>query len=142
MAEPACARGHAIGPHTADVVIEAWGPTAAACYEEAAAAFVDIFVNSGHAAGGDSRAFDVGPGRPEDLLVLLLEELLFDVETRGQVAVATRVEPRGDHLCGTFTFLPVEQLEVIGPLPKGVSYHDLEFGDADRTWRCRATVDV
>jgi len=142
MAELPSARGHAVRPHTADVVIEAWGPTAATCYEEAAAAFVDIFADTTRCATCEAAAFDVGPGRAEDLLVLLLEEVLLDAETRGHVATVTRVELRGDHLVGTFMFVPVEELDIIGSVPKGVAYHDLEFRRIDGAWRCRATVDV
>ena len=141
-AELPSARGHAVRPHTADVIIEAWGPTAVACYEEAAAAFVDIFADTTDCATGEAAAFDVGPGRPEDLLVLLLEEVLLDAETRGRVAKVTRVELCGDHLVGTFSFVPAEELDIIGSVPKGVAYHDLEFGRVDGAWRCRATVDV
>lgn len=141
-ADPGSARGHAVRPHTADVVIEAWGPTAAACYEEAVTAFVEIFADTRGSPSGEVAAFDVGPGRPEDLLVLLLEEVLLDAEARGHVATATRVDVRGNHLVGTFTFVPAEELDIVGSIPKGVAYHELEFGRADGVWRCRATVDV
>jgi SHS2 domain-containing protein len=132
-----------VGPHTADAVIEAWGPTAGACLEEAVAAFVGIFADFRGADAGEERAFQVGPGSPEVLVVLLLEEVLVDVEVRGVVACAARVEIEEDgRLAGTLTTVPVDGVEVVGPLPKGVSYHGLTFGPEDGTWRCRATVDV
>jgi len=134
-------RGHAVRAHTADAVIEAWGPTAAACYEEAAAAFVDVFAAT-DTVEGSAEPFDVGPGRPEDLLVLLLEEMLFDADARGHVPVATEIEVRGDHLVGRITAVPIEEVAIIGSIPKGVSYSELEFGRSDSGWHCRATVDV
>jgi SHS2 domain-containing protein len=134
-------RGHAVRAHTADAVIEAWGPTAAACYEEAAAAFVEVFATTDTVEGPVER-FDVGPGRPEDLLVLLLEEVLFDADARGHVPIATEIEVRGDHLVGRFTTVPIEDLDIIGSIPKGVSYSELEFGTSGGGWQCRATVDV
>lgn len=124
------------------MLIEAWAPTAAACYEEAVAAFVDIFVDKSRSPTGEPVAFDLGPGRPEDLLVLLLEEVLFNAETRGRVPASTRVEIQGDRLMGAFTLVPVETPDVIGSIPKGVSYNGLVFGPADGRWCCRATVDV
>ncbi len=136
------ARGHAVRPHTADAVIEAWGPTSAACYEEAVAAFVDLFADVTDSPTGGLASFDVGPGRPDDLLVLLLEEVLLDADARGHVPTVTRVEVRGDHLVGTFTLVATEDVQVVGSVPKGVSYHDLQFGPDDAGWRCRATVDV
>ena len=134
-------RGHAVRAHTADAVIEAWGPTAAACYEEAAAAFVEVFAAT-DTVEGSVEPFVVGPGRPEDLLVLLLEEVLFDADARGHVPIATHVDVRGDHLVGRFTAVPIEELDIIGSIPKGVSYSELEFGTSDGGWHCRATVDV
>lgn len=134
-------RGHGVQAHTADVVIEAWGPTAAACYEEAAAAFVDVFA-AVDAVEGSAEPFDVGPGRPEELLVLLLEELLFGADARGRVPVATEVEVRGDHLIGRITAVPIEEVAIVGSIPKGVSYSELEFGHRDGGWVCRTVVDV
>lgn len=135
-------RGHAVRSHTADTVIEAWGPTAAACYEEAVDAFVDIFADTDASAAGSAEAFEVGPGRPDDLLVLLLEEVLFDADARGHVPTHTAVEVRGDRLAGRFTTLSIEELDITGAIPKGVSYSDLEFGPTETGWHCRATVDV
>jgi SHS2 domain-containing protein len=135
-------RGHAVRAHTADALIEAWGPTAAACYEEAVAAFVDVFAETDAAAQTATRTFDVGPGRPEDLLVLLLEEVLLDADARGHLPTITEVDVRGDHLVGTFTTVPIEEVDIIGSVPKGVSYSDLEFRPAATGWHCRATVDV
>ncbi|HTN78905.1 MAG TPA: archease [Acidimicrobiales bacterium] len=135
-------RGHAIRPHTADAVIEAWGPTAAACYEEAVAAFVDIFAETDASPPGSAEAFDVGPGRPGELLVLLLEEVLFDAEARGHVPTVTEVEVRDDRLVGRFSTVSIEELDITGAIPKGVSYSDLEFGATESGWHCRAMVDV
>lgn len=135
-------RGHAARSHTADVVIEAWASSAEACYEEAIGAFVEIFAARAVGAGSETVAFDVGPGRPDELLVLLLEEVLLGAELRGRVPTAARVAVREDHLVGTLSLVPVEEAEVTGPVPKGISYHDLAFGRVDGTWRCRAIVDV
>lgn len=135
-------RGHASRPHTADVVIEAWGPTAAACYEEAVAGFVGLFVDTSHHATTETAQFDLGPAHPEDLLVLLLEEVILIAETRGYVATATHVEVHGDRLVGTFTLARPRPGDLLGSIPKGVSYNDLEFGAAGGGWRCRAIVDV
>jgi SHS2 domain-containing protein len=134
-------RGHRVRAHTADAVIEAWGPTAAACYEEAAAAFVEMFAVT-DAVEGTEEPFDIGPGRPEDLLVLLLEEVLFDADARGHVPIGTEVEVRGDHLVGRFTTVPIEELDIVGSVPKGISYSELELGPAEPGWHCRATIDV
>lgn len=142
MSPSSADRGHAVRAHTADAVIEAWGPTAAACYEEAVGALVDVFADTRDVQGGATEPFEVGPGRPDDLLVLLLEDVLLAADARGHVPIAAAVDVRGDHLVGTFTTVALEELDVIGAMPKGVSYSDLEFGPTESGWRCRATVDV
>jgi SHS2 domain-containing protein len=35
-----------------------------------------------------------------------------------------------------------DHVELVGPVPKGVSYHGLEIGENGKGWRCRAIVDV
>ena len=143
VADPVSTRGHVVGPHTADVVIEAWGQTPAACFEEAVAGFIAIFADVTDAGGGDQLRFDVGPGSRPDLVVLLLEEVLVNLEVLGVVPRVSHVELLDDsRLTGTFTTVPVERVEVVGSIPKGVSYHGVVFEDHDGGWRCRATVDV
>lgn len=137
------AKGHASLPHTADVRIEAWAPTAEECYEEAVAAFVDIFADVTGASTGQPRPFHVGPGSPELLLILLLDEVLLAVDVEGLVPRAVHVErPGSDGLEGVFTLVPVDEVNVVGAVAKGVSYQGLLFGAQDGRWRCQATVDV
>jgi len=142
MSMEGTSRGHAARPHTADVIIEAWAPTAPECYEEAVSALVEVFADTAGVGEGGDLSFDVGPGDPEELLVLLLEELLTNVEARALVPVSARVDVVGDRLVGAFAAVPADHVELIGPVPKGVSYNDLLFEQHDRGWCCRATVDV
>lgn len=137
------AKGYAILPHTGDVRFEAWAPTAEACYEEAVAAFVAIFADVASASAGQPRPFHVGPGSPELLLLLLLDEVLLAVDVEGLIPRAVRVEhlDRGV-LDGVFTLVPVSEVNVVGSVAKGVSYEGLRFGAQDGRWMCQATVDV
>jgi len=137
------AKGHASLPHTADVRIEAWAPTAEECYEEAVAAFVDIFADVTGASAGQPRPFHVGPGSPELLLILLLDEVLLAVDVEGLVPRAVHVRrPGKDGLNGVFALVPVDEVQVVGSVAKGVSHEGLLFGTPDGSWRCQATVDV
>ena len=142
MAEPSAPRGHASHSHTADVIIEAWAPTASGCYEEAIAGFVAVFADTASAPAGTTLAFEVGPGGPSDLLVRLLEEVLVTVEARFVVPTGADVHVEGDRLTGTLTVVPAEAAELTGPVPKGVSYSGLSFDADNGRWRCRMTVDV
>lgn len=136
-------RGHITLPHTADVRIEAWAPSAEQCYEEVVGAFVGIFADVGGAPPGEAQPFEVGPGSPERLVVLLLDEVLAGLDADGLVPRAVRIERRGATLAGSFAQVPVDTVRVVGSVPKGVSYEGLRFGrDDDGRWRCRATIDV
>jgi SHS2 domain-containing protein len=137
------AKGHASLPHTADVCIEAWAPTAQECYEEAVAAFVDIFADVTGASAGQPRPFHVGPGSPELLLILLLDEVLLAVDVEGLVPRTVHVDPPGsDSLDGMLTLVRVDEVNAVGSVAKGVSHGGLLFGTQDGHWRCQATVDV
>jgi SHS2 domain-containing protein len=137
------ARGHASLPHTADVRIEAWARTPEECYEEAVAAFVDIFADVTHTSAGRPRPFHVGPGSPELLLILLLDEVLLAVDVEGLVPRSVHVErPGRDNLDGLLSLVPVDEVQVVGSVAKGVSHEGLLFGTRDGSWRCQATVDV
>lgn len=137
------AKGHATLPHTADVCIEAWAPTAEECYEEAVAAFVDIFADVTRASAGQPRPFHVGPGSPEILLLLLLDEVILAVDVEGLLPRAVHVEPPGRGvLDGVFTLVPLNEVNVVGSVAKGISHEALFFGMQDGRWRCQATVDV
>lgn len=135
-------RGHGVLPHTADVMIEAWAPTAAGCYEEAVGAMVDAFADVEGAVRTATVHFEVGPGSPAELLVLLLEEVLAVLDIRGLVPVATRVALAGDRLQGSFAVVPPGAVTITGSVPKGIAYHALVFEARDAGYWCRATVDV
>jgi len=136
-------RGHAVLPHTADVRFEAWAPTAQECYEEAVEGFVGIFADVTRAPAGQPRPFHVGPGSPEALLLLLIDEVLLDVDFEGLVPRAARVEPpSGEGLDGVLDLVPLDEVMVTGSVAKGVSYEGLRFDTQDGRWRCQATVDV
>ena len=136
-------RGHHRRPHTADVCIEAWAPTAGECYDELVAALVELFADVGGAAGGEARRFEVGPGTPEELVVLLLEEVLAIVDIDGLVVRATTVDQNeGDQLSGTLLLVPLHAVEATGPVAKGISFEDLSFQAHGEQWRGRAIVDV
>lgn len=135
-------RGHALRPHTADVRIEAWAPTEEGCFEEAVSALVAVFADVSGAPPGRARPVRVGPGTPERLVVLLLDEVLASVDADGLVARAARLARRGDELVGELDMVPLDAVEATGSGAKGVSYQGLSFGPDGDGWRCRATVDV
>lgn len=140
------ARGHRRVPHTADLTVEAWGETRAACLEEAVEGLVASCVDRrGTGTRRERETVEVVVPRAEDeeLLVALLEEVVFLLDGRGLVPVSVSVVEQGDgSLAACFAVVPVEDVEVVGAAPKAIARHRLRAGRRDGRFSCRFTVDV
>ena len=141
---PGAGRGHRTVPHTADLRIEAWAPTREQCLAEAVRGLVDSFaVVAGRPPSGRARRHMVAR-LDEDLLVAILDEVIYRLDTDGQipVSVAVRRAPDGGVVV-FFALVPVAEAEITGAVPKAASLHDLRFApDAAGRWSCAVTVDV
>jgi SHS2 domain-containing protein len=140
----ASARGHRTVPHTADLRIEAWGPAREDCLAEAVRGLVASFAAVGSLRASDSLALHLTAGSDEDLLVAVLDEVIYRLDTDGRVPVGVDVRraPEGGVLA-CFAVAPVAEAQIIGAAPKAVSLHELRCGpDAAGRWSCSVTVDV
>lgn len=136
--------GHRPLDHTADTAFEAWGPTRAACFGEAVRALVGSFADTDavRASAAHEATFDRS-GDDEDLLVDLLDEVIYLVDVRGAVPVGGDVHDRDDGgIAARFDLAETDQVRPRGAVPKAVTYHGLEVVRDDRGWRCRVTIDV
>lgn len=137
-------RGHRERDHTADTIVEAWGPDRAGCLEEAVAGLAAVYaeVPEGEPRGEHPVTLE----EPSDsaLLVALLSEALFLLDAEDRVAV--RAELSGTDsggVRGRLLTVPADQIELSGAVPKAVTYHGLEIGpDESGSWRCRVTLDL
>jgi SHS2 domain-containing protein len=136
-------RGHRCVPHTADVRIEAWAARRGDCVAEAVAALVGSFTDPGGARPRAERTFHAPPAADEDLLVAVLDEVIFRMETTDELPLATEVTDEGTggllvrwHTTGT------AEVELTGAVPKAVSLHELRFGPDADGWSCAVTLDV
>ncbi|MFV2114498.1 archease [Micromonospora sp. LOL_025] len=137
-------RGHRRLPHTADVRIEAWAPSREECVAEAVAALVDTFVDPGGARPGPRREFRAPPGDDDaDLLVGVLDEVIFRMETAGELPLRTDVADDGaGGLVVRWRTVDTDAVELVGAVPKAVSLHGLRFGPDGEGWCCAVTLDV
>lgn len=136
-------RGHRIVPHTADLIVEAWARTRAACLEEAGVALVEAFCDTADVSATDSVPVMVDATADLDLLAELLEEIVYLAEVTGVVPVTLSLSDTEDGgVAGFFEVAPVGEVEVTGAIPKGVSYGDLCLTVDDGRWFCHAVVDV
>lgn len=136
------ARGHRLAPHTADIVIEAWGGSVDACLEEAATALVASCADVAGAGWASTAELEL-TGGDEQVLVDLLEEIIYRFDTDEGVPVRIRVRRRGRAVRVAMWLTDRGRVEVTGPVPKGVAYSQLSVTEeASGRWRCRVTVDV
>jgi len=135
--------GFALLPHTADIVIEAWGPSKVACLRAAAEGLVASFADTADAAATRNVPFSLAPAPDPELLLALLEEVIYTVEVFGVVPVAIHLEQTDDGgLAGDMEVIDATRVQLVGAVPKGVSYSGLELRAGAGGWSCRAMVDV
>jgi SHS2 domain-containing protein len=136
-------RGHRVLPHTADVILEAWGPDFASCCEEAVAALADVYVDAGRADTVERRQVHLGAGSEESLLLEVLEEVIFTLDTADAVPVRAEVRVADD--AGLDVVLSLAERRTVTPtgsVPKAVSRSELVVDSQATGVRCRFLVDV
>jgi len=105
---------------------------------------VDSFADTTGARGRATYVFRVPAAPWQEMLVSVLEEVLFLLDARGDVPLTTTVAraPRGD-LSVSFALAVVDDdVELVGSTPKGIARSGLEFTSVDDQWRCTVIVDV
>ena len=103
---------------------------------------VDAFADVSGAEATEPRPVSIDPGSDDDMLVALLEEVIFVAEIFAKVPVDIRLEEtEKGGLAGFLDVAPLANIALIGVAPKAVSRSDLDVIDGE-SWVCRATVDV
>jgi SHS2 domain-containing protein len=134
-------RGRRFLPHTADVIIEAWGDGPAACFEEAATALCELFAVAGPASG--ELPVRVEGRDREDLLVALLDEIIFLLDTADRVPIGLRLDRVSDtEAAGSVLVADPDDVEAAGVVPKAVSRSGLAVVEDSDGWRATVIVDV
>jgi phage shock protein A len=143
LASEAC-RGHRTVAHTADLLVEAWAPTREECIAEAVRGLVDSFAAVAGRRPHDRTRSHLRAHSDQDLLVAVINEVIYRLDAEGMVPVSVTVRPVPDGgAVVLLTLVPVSDTEIIGAVPKAVSRHDLRCApDAAGRWWCGVTVDV
>lgn len=138
--------GYRTVPHTADLRVEAWGPTREECLAQAVRGVCESFLDMPEAAGAAGvrgrRDVVLRADRDEDLLVALLEEVVFWLDTEDEVPVDVELTPVTGGLRCALRMTDAGALPVTGAAPKAVTLHELEFAGGPEGWRCSVTLDV
>jgi SHS2 domain-containing protein len=138
--------GFELLPHTADLKVTAWSSTMEGCLAEAARGLVASFADVGGTEPERAVTFTCEPGPDAELLVELLDEVIFVVETEDAVPARVSVARTGSGgLAGEFGVVRLDAVPAVGPAPKAVTRHGLSLGrsgQGTQTWRCEVVVDV
>ncbi len=136
-------RGFELLPHTADMIVSAWAPTDVDCIAEAVHGLVTAFAEIPAATPDETVPFSCEAAAAPELLVRVLEEVIYLLDARGLLTRDARLRRRPDGgLVGALLVVPAETAEVVGPAPKAITRHRLEFAPEEHGWRCAVTVDV
>lgn len=136
------AAGHRGVPHTADLRIEAWAPSRDGCIRQAVLGTVDSFLDISSARPHRSLSRRLTAGSDDDLLVAVLEEVIFLLDTVGQAPVDLDLQGGGGVAEVNFAMVDARTLPQVGAVPKAVSLNDLRLSHDDNGWRCLVTLDV
>ncbi|EHR51292.1 hypothetical protein SacmaDRAFT_3056 [Saccharomonospora marina XMU15] len=134
--------GHRSVAHTADLRIEAWAPTRQRCIAEAVHGMVDSFADAQLPSPDTTVECAVAGERDEDLLVGVLDEVIYRMETRGELPVATEVSPTAKGVRVRFRMVDSAAVVSTGSVPKAVSLHELRIAPHADGWSCSVTIDV
>jgi SHS2 domain-containing protein len=136
-------KGHRVVSHTADVILEAWGPDLAACCEEAVAALAATYVETAGAEVAARRHVHLPPASDESLLLAVLEELIFTLDTAEVVPVRAEVRVAADGgLDVVLILVDPDGVSGTGAVPKAVSRSELAIDSRPDGMHCRFLVDV
>ncbi|MEQ4724288.1 archease [Nonomuraea sp. B19D2] len=134
--------GHRTLPHTADTRIQAWAPTTGECIAQAVLGMADSFLDLRGAAAGSECDLHVGPGEPQDQLVAVLDEVIYLMDTTGQIPINVATQQEENRLSLHLTMADLTTVPQTGAVPKAVALHQLTFEHRAGQWTCTVTLDV
>lgn len=134
--------GHRAVPHEADVRIDAWGTSRERCLVEAALGMVECFADITAVRPTAVERFQLAECSDDDLLIALLDEVAHRLEACGQVPVDVEAEITEDGMDVRLAVAAMADVEVVGPVPMTVGWHELRIGPDPYGWSCAVTVDA
>jgi SHS2 domain-containing protein len=135
-------RGHRTLAHTADLRLEAWGPSRQACVAEAVAGLVGSFTDISTARPERIITADLPTGTDEDTLAAVLDEVIYVLDTEDAIPLDLDIEYRDTGIRIRMPVASVRHLDQLGAAPKAVTLHALRFSSDGHRWSCSAVIDV
>jgi len=134
--------GYRTVPHTADVRVEAWAPSREECIAQAVLGAVNGFLDTSAARPVRTHHCQLRGDTDEDLLVAVVDEVIFRLDTDNEAPIAVDLTPTDAGLDARMTMCNAAEVPQIGAIPKAVSLHGLLIDAGPDGWRCSITVDV
>ncbi len=137
-------RGHRSVPHTADLRIEAWGPTREDCLAEAVRGLVESFAEVGKAEQQRASVHHLAAGSDADLLAAAVDEVIYRLDAYGEIPAAVEVTRAvGGGIDLRLRMVDASGVEIVGAVPKAASLSGLTCAAGPSgEWSCAVTVDV
>jgi len=129
-------------PHTADLRIEAWAPTRDGCIRQAVLGAVESFLDTSTSGPPHTRRRHLAADRDDDLLVAVLDDVIYLLDTAGEAPVDLRLRSLDGAVDVEFAMVDATTLGQVGAVPKAVSLNELRLQQGEDRWRCSVTLDV
>ena len=119
--------GHRTVPHTADLRIEAWAPTRDGCIRQAVLGAVESFLDTSTSGPPHTRRRHLAADRDDDLLVAVLDDVIYLLDTAGEAPVDLRLRSLDGAVDVEFAMVDATTLGQVGAVPKAVSLNELRL---------------
>ncbi|RLE89130.1 MAG: archease [Thermoprotei archaeon] len=136
-------------PHTADVLIEAWGDTLEEAFEYAALGVFEVMTDTSRVEAREERRIKAEGHDLEALLYDWIEQLLYYFDAEQLLFSKFRVERITPMASGSYTLVASAWGEPYDPsrhesrtLVKAMTYHMMEIRRVDNKVRLRFVVDI
>ena len=122
----------------------AWGPSREDCIAEAVRGMVESFADVSGAGCQHAIERHLTAGSDADLLAAAVEEVIYALDTGGEIPVAVEVGRATDGgIDLALRAADASTVEIIGAVPKAASLSGLACApDASGRWSCAVTIDV
>jgi SHS2 domain-containing protein len=136
--------GHRSVPHTADLRIEAWGPTREDCIAEAVRGLVESFADISRTTYQHATEHHLEAGSDADLLAAAVEEVIYHLDADGTIPAEVEVRPAaGGGIDLRLRGVDAAAAQIIGAAPKAASLSGLTCApDVSGQWLGAVIIDV
>lgn len=134
--------GHEVHPHTADVIVEAWGDSLGACLSEAVLGLIETYLDDPVPVPTRHLEVEVAASGDLTLLEAALDEVIFTLDTRDQVPVACTVTTEAGRATMQLGMANRSEVTGTGSVPKAISRSGMTLHRDSGGVRCSFIVDV